>query len=134
MTVTSNLVSGNGGSGILVTGNSLTVSDNLVGTNAAGTTALGNDGVGIDVGNPFLENGGMTVSGNVVAASGSHGVQVVRRTSVDGNAIGTDASGVQDLGNTGAGVHVLGDLERNRLDLRGRQHDRVQRRHGDRGG
>src|SRR5439155_22840863 len=101
-----NLVSGNGGAAIAVTGVASTgnrVQGNLVGTNAAGTGALGN-GAGVLVsGAPGNTIGGMAPgAGNVLSAS-QFGVDIQGRTAtgnvVQGNRIGTNAAGTAPLAN-----------------------------------
>ncbi|QHN43319.1 hypothetical protein GII36_05735 [Candidatus Mycosynbacter amalyticus] len=70
-----NVISGNKGAGILLTGSATTgnvVAGNFVGTNSAGTGAVGNYSIGISVGNsPGLGNGyarNNTIGGTVDAA------------------------------------------------------------------
>lgn len=115
-----NLISGNGfefgGMGVAVGGSgamSNTIIGNLIGTDASGMNALGNAGSGV-----FLSDGasnnriGGTKPGerNVISGNGG-GVYMMREAygnTVIGNLIGTDASGVNVLGNQGDGIY-LGD-------------------------
>jgi CSLREA domain-containing protein len=115
-----NLISGNTNHGILV--NSLiappvpegnTVFANRIGTDAGGTTALANGmhgisdwGKGTIVGAPG-EHGLNVISGN--GESGIHVATVASFTEITGNLIGTDATGLLDVGNTLDGIEVLGE-------------------------
>ena len=98
-----NVVSDNGGSGVLIsagTGNQ--VLSSIIGADDSGTTDLGNQADGIS------SLGGQTVvSGNVISGNGESGVDV-RRTKavVIDNVIGLDANGVAALPNDGDGVYV----------------------------
>jgi titin len=75
---TGNVVSGNTGDGIAISGDALigshaTVQGNLVGTDATGSGALGNGGQGVDVGDYVSAT---TLADNVIAANGHAGVLV----------------------------------------------------------
>jgi parallel beta-helix repeat protein len=115
-----NVISGNTGSGILITGsgtNGNVVSGNYIGTDATGTLAIGNwTGVRIDKGASHNTIGASTSAlstsamGNVI--SGQTGVFSWERAGVliqdsgttenvvTGNRIGTSADGTASLGNT----------------------------------
>ena len=126
-----NIISGGeGGAGIFIntisstsTGN--VVQGNYIGTNAAGTAALLNsDGAhqynGVEIGGNCTNNliGGTAVgAGNLISGNGFSGVYIGALSSasnvVQGNLIGTDATGLAPLGNGsalsgGAGVLVAG--------------------------
>ncbi len=111
-----NLVSGNGGNGIDVTGGfagnaDVLVSGNFVGVNATGTAAIPNSGFGIRAGGGSTDAliGGTSpsarnvVSGNAMTGvdlgSGGGGGHTVR-----GNLIGTNANGTAAIGNGGYGI------------------------------
>ncbi|MDX6284859.1 MAG: hypothetical protein QOG53_344 [Frankiales bacterium] len=103
-----NLISGNGGNGVRVTGVAhATVLGNLIGTDADGTSALGNglDGV-------LLESANNTVgAGNVISGNTGNGVSIDGASAtgnhVLGNMIGTDATGAAAMSNgTGVAVHA----------------------------
>ena len=115
-----NVISDNGQHGISVNGGTALdpvtgtkVGGNLIGTDAAGTTALGNAAYGIFL-NAFAQGslvGGTiaqernTISANVfgiVVAAGADG-----NTIAGGNRIGTDVTGLVDLGNTGGGIEIV---------------------------
>ncbi|HSP55504.1 MAG TPA: hypothetical protein VLS25_07945, partial [Dehalococcoidia bacterium] len=106
-----NVISGNGGTGILLLDASGTVmSGNYVGTDATGTVAIGNEeGVHIEGSESTLLGGDAPAATNVI--SGNNWLAVVISGAgavgniVQGNYIGTDASGAAGLGN-GAGVSL----------------------------
>jgi parallel beta-helix repeat protein len=119
-----NVISGNAGNGItLVLGTGNQVQGNQIGTNAAGTAALGNHGDGIAL-VPFCDDGvchgsssnvlgGTTAgAGNLIGGNLGNGVRIdgsgagVSNT-IQGNRIGTDASGTMALGNLANGVFLL---------------------------
>jgi Right handed beta helix region len=134
----SNVISGNGGSGIVLAGSSSdTVAANRIGTNPAGTAAIGNQGDGIlitarahrnEIGgtaytdpatgqqnNPTGSKGTTTPVfvvpplGNLISGNGGNGVLIDRgstRNTLNGNFIGTSASGNSGLGNRGNGVWI----------------------------
>ena len=110
-----NLISGNGSTGVQINGTGAsgnTVQGNYIGTNAAGTAAIANaqDGVRIFGGN--ISNniiGGTTAATrNIIAGNGANGVQIYQQfsNSVEGNYIGTDASGTAPLPNLANGVII----------------------------
>jgi hypothetical protein len=109
-----------GGHGILLqTNGGSTIQGNFLGTNAQGTTILANqqDGVRID-----LDSGGNSIGGttpaarNVISGNGLDGIDIGDETGavststnnlIQGNLIGTDATGTTNLGNSREGVHIL---------------------------
>lgn len=98
-----NVISGNGLSGVLMTGYAQ-ISGNYIGTNAAGTAAVGNGYYGIDIeSNAEPEIGGITPgSGNVISGNGASGIFVNSPNGsvrIQGNLIGTDAFGTGRAGN-----------------------------------
>jgi hypothetical protein len=106
---TGNVISGNGGDGIQLDDSvqAIVVQGNFLGTDASGTVALGNeDGIRIRdncTGNTI----GGTADGarNVISGNRVHGVQFEgANNEVQGNYIGTDASGTAALGNSQVGV------------------------------
>ena len=107
-----NVIAGNGGRGISISGGSGNfVIGNYIGTNAAGTGALGNGatgnsaGVGIDTSNN-------TVTGNLISGNFGLGINILSTTAtgntIRGNLIGTNAAGTLALANTAAGINVNG--------------------------
>jgi titin len=104
-----NVVSGNNPSGIGVGGFGNVVQGNYVGTDATGTRALPNLGVGIQVSEPSALVGGTAAgAGNVVSGNGAGGI-LIQADSVrlQGNYIGTDATGTKALPNRGIGVWLF---------------------------
>ena len=110
-----NVVSGNGDDGIEMVGlsgpgpvNGL-IAGNFVGTDASGTLDLGNFEFGIITSGTLITVGGTTAAArNVVSGNGAAGVRLVATEShVEGNYIGTDASGTAALGNGTNGVEVF---------------------------
>ncbi len=109
-----NLISGNIGYGVRVSGSGATerthIEGNLIGTTADGQAALGN-GIGIDV----LATGGSYVyettiggtepgAGNVISGNSKQGIHVIgtapdEQVFIQGNLIGTDIGGVHALPN-----------------------------------
>lgn len=118
-----NVVSGNTGMGILLTNTTATgnlVQGNYVGLTASGTGALGNGSAGIVVrggakGNTVggaVPGAGNVVSANGVAATwGMDGIDLFDNGTsgnlIQGNLIGTDASGIMAMGNLDAGISLM---------------------------
>ena len=109
-----NIISGNTSDGIGITGASSTgnlVEGNYIGLGADGATIIGNlnTGVTIDSGASANTIGGSTSSSrNVISGNGSAGVYIDGTNNVvQGNFIGTDATGTLDRGNSGEGVGIL---------------------------
>ncbi len=102
-----NVISGNNQNGVRISGSHTNnVFGNLIGTTASGTGALGNSNQNVRIDNANNN----WIIGNVIAASGDVGVRVGGTTSgnlIQGNFIGTDASGTIPLGNASHGVHLL---------------------------
>jgi uncharacterized repeat protein (TIGR01451 family)/CSLREA domain-containing protein len=105
-----NVVSGNRDSGVYVggaaTGN--LIRGNRIGTDATGTAALANaQGVFVDGASSVLI-GGLGGAGNVISGNVTYGVVIFGGGGdlLQGNSIGTDASGTGDLGNGAAGVSI----------------------------
>jgi hypothetical protein len=109
-----NVISANGGAGVDILGFAATnnrVLGNFIGTDASGTTALGNalDGVQVFFGAGNLIGATSSGAGNVIGANGGSGVLLstgATSTFVQGNFIGTDATGTVNLGNAADGVTV----------------------------
>lgn len=108
-----NVISGNGGIGLLVTGagsGGAVVQGNYIGTNAAGTAALGNGGSGLSFSVAANSTIGGTVAGarNVISGNVDDGVDLLNTTGnvIQGNYIGLNAAGTGALGNLDAGVSL----------------------------
>ncbi len=112
-----NVVSGNGGSGLYLDGSGVTgnlVQGNYIGTDLTGTLALHNAGDGVTVnGAPGNAIGGTNSgAGNLLSGNSQGGVGLKGAGSdtnlVQGNFIGTDASGRLALGNALSGITIFG--------------------------
>ena len=109
-----NLISGNLGSGILVSQGSGVgnfVQGNFIGTDVTGTKALGNSQYGVLISqSPANQIGGPAAgAGNLIAGNDLDGLFIQGKFStgnvVQGNLIGTDVTGTQRVGNLG-GVSI----------------------------
>jgi titin len=108
-----NLISGNDLDGILIDAGATAnlVQGNQIGTNAAGSAAVANGGSGIDIeGSASNTIGGKGAgAGNLISGNGGDGIDIVFGATanvVQGNKIGTDATGTTAVGNLGDGVHI----------------------------
>lgn len=97
---------------VLETGNGNRVEGNVLGLDPGATLTRPNGGAGVYIDQSSSNVVGGTTAGvrNVIGGNGGGGVVIVGINSdtnvVQGNAIGTDAAGVLDLGNTGDGVQI----------------------------
>jgi len=128
-----NVISGNGGFGVLLEAPSsaiaaTTVAGNYIGTDLTGTVALGNASDGVALLGSAMNNtiGGETpAERNIIAGNGGHGVMLEadtfgpgadnRDNVISGNYIGIDANGVASLGNTFHGVVIQGGAHLNTI-------------------
>ncbi len=100
--------------GIVVGGSgSHTIEGNFIGTDATGTMALGNN-IGIRVQSPNNTIGGTTAAArNVISGNAASGLVIATvgatGNHVQGNFIGTDASGTVALGNAVDGIQITSD-------------------------
>jgi hypothetical protein len=104
-----NVISGNQGIAIDVASSfsndvhDITIRGNYIGTDVTGAAGLGNGTIGIRINQP-----NNSIFDNVISSSGAEGIQAEGgATLVQGNLIGTDATGTVPLGNAGAGVHII---------------------------
>jgi Right handed beta helix region len=118
-----NLISGNGGSGILIESGSAhnDLNGNFVGTTASGNGKLGNRGNGVWItgangnsltGCKFANN--PFVYYNVISGNGANGLRITNSdgTVVQGNFLGTGANNTAVLGNRLDGIRVDGSSGR----------------------
>lgn len=113
-----NVISGNRGNGIVLANTvGATVQGNYIGTDVSGTRDIGNSVDGIFFSRAATGNligGSSPGAGNLISGNNSHGVQIGFGpldnfdNVVQGNFIGTDASGTVPLGNSVAGVYLNG--------------------------
>jgi parallel beta-helix repeat protein len=122
-----NLISGNGDSGIDIAGSGAAgnlVEGNFIGTDAGGTVVLSNQGSGVLIVSGASGNtiggtssvdpttGKLSGAGNLISGNEGSGVQINNATGnvLEGNFIGTDATGEAALGNGLAGLFDNVDL------------------------
>ncbi|MCS6817006.1 MAG: FG-GAP-like repeat-containing protein [Blastocatellia bacterium] len=106
-----NVISGNSRHGLQVRNSTgVRAQGNLIGVDARGAAVVKNGDDGIFLADVFnAQIGGVSASArNVISGNEGNGVTLVRSTGskIQGNYIGTDATGRQALGNGGAGIHV----------------------------
>jgi hypothetical protein len=125
-----NVISGNAGHGVDITGNGATtaqVSGNRIGSDALGTVAVPNDGDGVrvaagasgaDIGLGPVPVAGAP-GGNLISGNGGSGITVsgpgTAGIDIDANAVGTDASGASALPNNDDGVTIRDGAQNTRL-------------------
>ena len=116
-----NVISGNTSDGIAFGvmgggGSTHLVQGNLIGTNAAGTAALGNGkGIALSYYTTNVLVGGTTPGSQNVISGNGYGVSIgsglgdphVSHNRIEGNLIGTDATGTVALGNTQHGITIV---------------------------
>ena len=94
-----------GGAGVYLNAPGAAVRCSFLGTDAAGTTARANT-YGVRLGRPGTVGGTGAGDGNLISGN-TAGVYVQTNDAViQGNLIGTDATGTLDLGNANAGIYV----------------------------
>ena len=125
-----NVISGNGGDGVVIESEFVprfrifshdnTVQGNLIGTDASGTAAIGNSGNGVVLREFTRDNvigGADKAARNIISGNQLNGVEITGEDTtgnvVRGNWIGTDATGSADLGNTLAGVLISDGAKNN---------------------
>ncbi len=109
-----NVISGNAGIGIWISNSGTTansVINNLIGLNAAGTAALANAVSGILINDGSSNNfigGTLATERNVISGNSRHGIEIenASTTLVLGNFIGTNATGMGDVGNVFDGIFL----------------------------
>ncbi len=112
-----NVVSGNGNHGIDISSNAANnlVEGNIVGLQADGSSSIANSNGGVGV-SLFGTGPGNTIGGtaagaaNVISGNAGDGVILAGANGdvVEGNLIGTDASGTLNRGNASYGIRILG--------------------------
>ena len=111
-----NVVSASGANGVQIEGtgsDSNVVQGNFIGTDVTGELDLGNASDGVRIGNGAKGNtigGTVAAARNIISGNQGHGVAIqdvgTANNIVEGNYIGTDDDGEQDLGNSANGVNV----------------------------
>ncbi|MGA2240288.1 MAG: hypothetical protein ABSG74_13860 [Candidatus Bathyarchaeia archaeon] len=111
-----NIISGNTGSGVYLLGAGSTgnlVQGNYLGTDVTGSLALGNTDNGVTLSGAAANviGGTNAGAGNVISGNGEAGIFLsgagATNNLVQGNHIGTQATGRQALGNSYAGITIL---------------------------
>lgn len=108
-----NLISGNAANGVTVASNdcyNITLQGNFIGTDVTGTYAIPNGGHGFAatgtnllIGGTVVDGAGKNVSGNLVSGNAQDGISVAETAGpvlIQGNTIGTDATGSYAIGNS----------------------------------
>ena len=111
-----NIISGNTSSGVIIDGNGVSTTSgnviqaNIIGLNAAGTATLGNGESGVRIFGDAGANtiGGPTSSARNVISGNIDGIYIQEADGsvIQGNYIGTDATGLIDLGNSDRGIQL----------------------------
>ena len=108
-----NVISGNDAEGIVTTAGFAPdlIEGNLIGTNAAGTAAIPNLGGGIVVDVTAVIGGTGPGAGNVISGNLSNGISIATSgVVVEGNLIGTDATGNSAIPNQNDGIDLVGSF------------------------
>jgi hypothetical protein len=113
-----NVISGNTADGVTITDSGTSrniVAGNLIGTNRTGARGLGNSFAGVAMFGSTSDNliGGTEAgAGNVISGNGASGIAIFDAGTIDniiqGNSIGTDVTGMFDLGNFEDGIVIAG--------------------------
>ena len=116
-----NLISGNNNSGIAISGPNNNIQGNYIGTDVTGTTDLGNVRHGIEITNSAGNTiGGTTAADrNVISGNDFDGIRLIGLTTttnvIQGNYIGTNATGTSAIGNTNDGIDIRGGANTNTI-------------------
>ncbi len=106
--------------GIQVTSDNNTIVGNYLGTDVAGTAALGNGEEGVDISGANNTIGGTTAADrNIISGNTADGIEIdgagATGNMVLGNYIGTDVTGMLDLGNGDDGIQISGAATSNTI-------------------
>ncbi len=106
-----NIISGNSGDGVFIGTSGVAVQGNYIGTDVTGTKAIANS-VGVEVSGANSTIGGTATSArNVISGNTSYGMLIddlISGVLVQGNDIGTDVTGADNLGNGNYGISSAG--------------------------
>jgi trimeric autotransporter adhesin len=104
-----NVIAANKADGVYIFSSGIIIQGNLIGLGADGVTPLGNTGAGITTYDDTQIGGTTAAARNIISANGGNGISLEPATGmaiIQGNHIGTDASGLIARGNMGAGVAI----------------------------
>ncbi|MCP5144159.1 MAG: DUF4347 domain-containing protein [Gammaproteobacteria bacterium] len=115
-----NIISGNGGNGISLTGVGAVgnvIEGNIIGLDDSGDGVLGNGGNGIKVSNGPADNVIGTTNGNLISGNAGDGIRIENAdaTLIRTNHIGTDVTGTDSRGNAGSGVVITSGASNNMI-------------------
>jgi CSLREA domain-containing protein len=120
-----NVISNNKWEGVVIHGGEAVanlVQGNFIGTDITGTAPRGNSGTGIHIYDGATNNtiGGTTDQArNVISSNSGHGVYIgdpgTSHNTLEGNYIGTDTTGLVDLGNAYNGIDVEDSASNNTI-------------------
>ncbi len=111
-----NVISGNNAGGVVITGlgtEANAVIGNLIGTDVSGTQSVGDIGFGVDIDGDASSNtigGSASGDGNLIAGNEGDGVEIngALANYVQGNVIGQDYGGPDEIYNSNIGVYITG--------------------------
>lgn len=110
-----NIISGNLGEGVFLSGPGSKLQGNYIGTDITGMLAVGNVNTGVVAGNNVVIGGTEAGARNVIAANGAFGNVALGENNsgsaatVQGNYIGTDVTGARSLGSSRFGITIFSD-------------------------
>lgn len=108
-----NVISGNGGSGIVLVGATGTIAGNLIGTDATGQLDRGNGTLGVTVVGACTVGGTAAAAGNTISGNESGGIAFEGSDGVArGNRIGTNATATTTIANWLYGIRLNGNCLR----------------------
>jgi hypothetical protein len=117
-----NIISGNGGDGIVYASTNTVVQGNLIGTDITGTLDRGNAFLGIEIAGDHRDaldpmstamtiGGAAAGDGNIISGNDAGGISIRNANAViQGNLIGTQSDGTSALGNGADGIRVFNVL------------------------
>ena len=130
-----NLISGNGGSGVVVRGGVTLIQNNYIGTDLAGQAALPNGEGGI-----LGQGTGAVISDNLISGNTAFGLllgafgddqESASESEVRANRIGTNAEGTRALPNAGPGVWLTNGAAGNKVGVPGQPSNLISGNAGD---
>ncbi len=106
--------------GILITGSNVIIEGNFIGTDAGGTNDQGNTQDGIRISGANNRVGGtLPAARNLISGNNSDGIEITGSGAtgnlVQGNLIGTTASGSSGLANTSDGIQIFNGASNNTI-------------------